>query len=670
MDPRDVASLNERIQKSLTDGDDFQAEFRLVRQSGEMMWFALRGKVIRDASGKAVRMLGVLFDITPQKLMESELRRLNDQLEGEVQAKTEELRDTIDRLQDEVVRRVLAEGKLRKSSQMLEGFFQHTITPLAFMDRHFSFVRVNEAYARANGRNPEFFKGKNHFALYPHDENQAIFEQVVQTGTPYRAFAKPFQHPDDPQRVSYWDWQLTPLRNEHGEVQYLVLNLQDVTQQQAALGELEHRAFQLQKLTLELSQAEDRERKRMAEVLHDGLQQQLAAAKFHLGLLSSRARNDAGMQEITVQLDSLLRDAIEQSRSLSHELSPAVLYQSDLGETFEWLARQVQTKHGLTVHTEVRGRVDSQSESLKAFLFRTGQEILFNTVKHARVKEARLRLQRKSGRLWLTIADQGQGFDPKTLGRTAGFGLLSIRERVGLLGGRMRIRSASGKGSTFLIAVPDTQAPEDRRQKAPGEAAAGEKRGQRRPPASGLHPPVLRILLVDDHKVMREGLAALIAEQQDMEIVGQAGDGREAVELARELQPDVIIMDVAMPVMTGDEATRRSKPRCRRRESSRYPCSRNRAYERGCSGPGRRRTWPRRAPRRNSSRPSGDGRRSSDAQASGMHTDPAGHAGPCAATLPGRAGPSTHGRRLTRRQMICGASPPHSLGKAYQAIPS
>jgi signal transduction histidine kinase len=420
-------------------------------------------------------------------------------------------------------------------------------------------VQVNDAYARAGGNTPEFFKGRNHFDVYPHDENRAIFEQVVRTGAPYRAHAKPFAYSDDPQRVSYWDWQLTPLRNEQGQVQYLVLNLQDVTQQQRAMDELEHRAFQLQKLTLELSQAEDRERRRMAEVLHDGLQQQLAAAKFHLGLLSSRAKSDTTMQEIAVQLDSMLRDAIEQSRTLSHELSPAVLYQSDLGETFEWLARQVQTKHGLTVHTEVHGLVDSESESIKAFLYRTGQEILFNTVKHAKVQEVRLRLQRKRDRLWLTIADQGDGFDPGALGLSAGFGLLSIRERVGLLGGRMRIRSAPGKGSTFLIAVPDAQTTKDRGQRTENRGRKAERTGRSRSPSSAGRSAVLRVLLVDDHKVMREGLAALIGEQEDMEVVGQAGDGGEAVERARELEPDVIIMDVAMPVIPGDEATRRIK---------------------------------------------------------------------------------------------------------------
>jgi PAS domain-containing protein len=124
-----------------------------------------------------------------RKLMEAELRRWNEQLEQRVADRTEQLTHSIDRLQDEMTRRVLAEGKLRKNSRMLEGFFQHTITPLAFLDCRFNFVRVNDAYARANARDPKYFPGKNHFELYPHEENQAIFEQVVRTKQPYRAYA-------------------------------------------------------------------------------------------------------------------------------------------------------------------------------------------------------------------------------------------------------------------------------------------------------------------------------------------------------------------------------------------------------------------------------------------------------------------------------------------------
>ncbi len=485
---------------------------------------------------------------------ESELRRWTEQLEEKVAERTVQLTTMVDRLQDEVVRRVLAENKLRKHSQMLESFFQHTITPLAFLDRRFNFMRVNEAYAQAGGKDPSYFVGKNHFHLYPHEENRAIFERVVRTKQPYRAFAKPFTYPDDPQRVTYWNWQLTPLLNSSGQVHSLVLNLQDVTERQKAYEELEQRTRQLQHLAMELSQAEDRERKRLAEILHDDLQQILAAAKFHLGILSSRIKTDGSVRDLIGQLNEMLKEAIDKSRSLSHELSPAVLYQGDLGETFEWLARQLQAKHGLTVHVEVHGQVDSRSEAIKPFLYRTAQEMLFNVVKHAKVHEARLRIKRTREQLWLTISDQGKGFDPKALCRAAGFGLLSIRERVELLGGRMRIRSIPDRGSTFLIAVPDRQEAQTQVTQADGRATPGKRRH-----AEQKRPERLRVLLVDDHKVMREGLASLLDEQPDMDVVGQAGNGREAVEQAHKLQPDVIIMDASMPVMSGDEATRQIK---------------------------------------------------------------------------------------------------------------
>ena len=321
-------------------------------------------------------------------------------------------------------------------------------------------------------------------------------------------------------------------------------------------AELEHRTRQLQRLALELSQAEDRERKRIAEILHDDLQQILTASTFHLHILRSRLRNDKALRDVAEHVHQLLKEAIGTSRSLSRELSPVMLYRNDLGATFEWLAQEVQAKHGLAVHVEVRGHVDLPSDTHKVFLFRAAQEILFNIVKHARVQEARVRLQRVRGQLWLTINDRGQGFDPKSLDKTAGFGLLSIRERVELLGGCMKIWSAKGRGSTFLIAVPDAEA-SDTPAVGPGRQA--RSRAATRNHAKRADERGLRVLLVDDHQIMREGLAALLGEQQDMEIVGQAGDGREAVDLVSLLEPDVVVMDVTMPGMAGDEATRQIK---------------------------------------------------------------------------------------------------------------
>ena len=402
--------------------------------------------------------VSTIRDVTQRRQMEEQLRRLNDQLGEEVKARTEELRDTIDRLEDEVVRRVLAEGKLRKHSQMFEGFFQYTITPLAFLDRYLNFVRVNEAYAREHGTTPESFVSRDYFTMHPGEESRDIFEQVIETGQPYFAHARPFVRPGHHgPGVTYWDWQLTPVLNDVGDVQFLVLNMEDVTQRQVAFQELERRARQLQNLALELSQTEYRERSRLAEVLHDDLQQILAAAKFHVSMLSTGPRSHKEVHEISEQVNRMLREAIDKSRSLSHELSPAVLHQTDLDDTFEWLAHQMESKHGLTVHLEVRGCVESPSQTLRAFLYKAARELLFNVTKHAHTNEAKLRLQRLRGRLCLTISDAGRGFDPRAVTKTTGFGLFAIRERVELLGGRMKMRSAPGRGSTFLLCVPDAE---------------------------------------------------------------------------------------------------------------------------------------------------------------------------------------------------------------------
>jgi PAS domain S-box-containing protein len=544
--------------QSLRDGevDHYSIEKRYVRKDGSLSWVGLTRSLQRDREGRPEHYIAIVQDISERKQLEDQLRQLNQRLEQQVQTRTEQLTTTIDRLHDEVARRVLAESRLRTRSQMLEGFFQHTITPLAFLDGRFNFLRVNEAFALADEKDPEYFVGKNHFDLYPDPDNQAIFDDVVRSKRPYRADAKPFNYAGSPhQGTTYWNWQITPLLDENGQVQSLVLNLEDVTEQQKALQEVQERARQLQQLTLELSEAEDRERKRLAEILHDDLQQMLAAAKFHVGLLSNRAGHGEDVQDLAQQVKDLLAQAIDKSRSLSHELSPPALGQSNLGEALEWLAEHIRAKHGLIVHVEICDLVEMRSEPLKAFLFKAAQEFLFNAIKHAHVKEARLRLRHRHGHILLSVADKGPGFDPRSLD-AGGFGLRSIQERIKLLGGVMKIRSREGRGSVFLIKVRDAAAQPATETQWTGEPSAA-KTAARRKHDEQEGEAGLRVLLVDDHKIVREGLEAMLIEEQDIQVVGQAGNGQEAVEMARRLEPDVIVMDVAMPVMAGDEATRR-----------------------------------------------------------------------------------------------------------------
>ncbi len=114
--------------------------------------------------------------------------------------------------------------------QLLDASFDEIPVLLAYLTPEFDFVRVNRAYAAADGKLPDYFVGKNHFALFPNPENERIFTTVRETGQAFRAAAKPFEYAHNPERgVSHWDWTLTPVLDDQGRVLMLVLALVDVT---------------------------------------------------------------------------------------------------------------------------------------------------------------------------------------------------------------------------------------------------------------------------------------------------------------------------------------------------------------------------------------------------------------------------------------------------------
>jgi PAS domain S-box-containing protein len=261
-----------------------------------------------------------------------------------------------------------------------------------------------------------------------------------------------------PRRKPAFDAELSTsaVRDRAGNIALVRWLIRDVSQIVRTARQLRFYQERLRQLASELALAEERERRRIAVDIHDHISQSLAMAKMKVEALrgSARLQNVALIEEIRAMLDR----ALDESRTLTFEISPPVLYELGLGPALEWLGEQVQRRSRVKVHVEAMVPAGVFAEELRVVVFQAVRELLANIVKHSGARAANIVLRRVESSLRVTVVDDGEGFDVATLhdfrSGKAGFGLFSIRARYEQIGGACEISSVPGRGTRVTLIAP------------------------------------------------------------------------------------------------------------------------------------------------------------------------------------------------------------------------
>jgi PAS domain S-box-containing protein len=318
-------------------------------------------------------------------------------------------------------------------------------------------------------------------------------------------------------------------------------------------AELLQRNAQYRALASRLTQAENEERRRIAQVLHDNHQQLIVAAKFRVELLQGDSYG-SNAHDVARQVLEILDQALEVSRSLTMELAPPILFGSGLVVALQWLARWMEENYQLQVEVIGSLPMTRVPKDVSTLLFQAVRELLLNVIKHSGVKSATVSVTLEHNQLQVAVADAGAGFDVvSALETPRSFGLFSIQERLILLGGHLEVISQPGRGTTSHMAIPIHAADDTNPPVATDFGVSVDEPVHAQP----TDVTSIRILVTDDHAPARASLIQILGLVSKFEIVGQAVDGLDALEKARLLQPDIVLMDVTMPRLDGLEATRR-----------------------------------------------------------------------------------------------------------------
>jgi two-component system, NarL family, sensor kinase len=354
---------------------------------------------------------------------------------------------------------------------------------------------------------------------------------------------------------------LKPLKNTPRHTVCVVAT--ELTELVEANEALKSNEESLRQLSARLLQLQDEERRHIARDLHDITGQKLAFQSMALSALQTKQCRNLDAESLQALAESLVlnKEISAEIRTLSYLLHPPLLDELGLSSAARWYAAGFTKRTGIPIDVDVPQEIKRFSPDAEVAIFRVLQESLTNVHRYANTPRARLRIRTTEDDIKVEIEDYGKGIQAaksKSAQESVerlGVGIQGMTERIRQLGGRLEITSGPKRGTLVTATIPLGGSQAEVPASPIANTALASTFSADRPLASHLHQRQ-QILIADDHEMLRRGVRNSLQAEPDLEICGEAVDGQDAIDKARELHPDLVILDINMPILNGLVAVR------------------------------------------------------------------------------------------------------------------
>ena len=406
-----------------------------------------------DSTREALMNMGALLEGVLARLWaESELKTAHDQLEKKVAQRTAELSEANVRLKREIMERARAEQALIRSEENTRALLNATTEQMMLINAEKKILAINDTGARLLGSTTAELIGQSAFiGLAPElaQWREAVINKAILFGSTIRF--------EDAHEDKIYQHNLYPIINQDGQNERLAIFSLDITERRRYEKQLLDYQKKLRLLATELAMAESRERRRLADDLHDRICQILYLCNMKAQEVRGWVADNQG-QLVVDEMVGYLEQAIFDSRDLLMEISPPTLKILGLEAALDALGEEIQAKHGLAIVFVNDDRPKHLSDDMKDLVYRAARELVLNAVKHSRAQTVNMSVCREDSLINVTVEDDGVGFEVEQEldpGRNPDrFGLFSIRERLKALGGDLYVDSTPGWGTRACLTAP------------------------------------------------------------------------------------------------------------------------------------------------------------------------------------------------------------------------